>query len=249
MQQWNPETYAKNARFVSDLGQPLFDLLQLKPGEKVLDLGCGDGVLTEKLVAAGGDVFGVDASAEQVQATQQRGITAQVCSAEELPFTEAFDAVFSNAVLHWIKDQPTALAHIFRALKPGGRFIAEMGGIGCVETLRQALHETLRGRNLNPWDFDPWFFPSLEQYSLLLNAQGFEIDSIVLIPRPTPLPGDIRGWLETFAQPFLSQLSPGDRAACLDEVRARVMPTLYQEETGWTADYTRLRFRAFRPTR
>ena len=108
-QVWNPESYAKNARFVSDLGEPLLDLLQLAPGESVLDLGCGDGALTEKLVAAGGLVLGVDASAEQVQATCQRGLKAKVCTAEDLPFVEEFDAVFSNAVLHWVKDQPIAI--------------------------------------------------------------------------------------------------------------------------------------------
>ena len=246
-QEWNPETYSKNARFVSDLGAPLFDLLQLQPGEKVLDLGCGDGALTEQLVAAGGIVLGVDASVAQVQATQQRGIAAQVYSAEELPFCEEFEAIFSNAVLHWVADQPTALAHIFRALKPGGRFIAEMGGFGCVNTIRQALHETLRARKLDPWDYDPWFFPSVAEYSSLLQAQGFEIDSILLFPRPTPLPGDILGWLETFAQPFLHTFSPNERAACLEEVRTRLQPTLYREDSGWTADYTRLRFRALRP--
>lgn len=246
-QQWNPETYAKNARFVSDLGAPLFDLLQLQPGEKVLDLGCGDGALTEKLVASGGIVWGVDASPEQVQATQARGIAAQVGSIEELPFSAEFDAVFSNAVLHWVKDQPTALNRIFRALKPGGRFIAEMGGYGCVDTIRQALHETLRAREIDPWKYDPWFFPSVEEYSALLQAQGFEIDSIVLFPRPTPLPGDILGWLETFAQPFLYAFSASERAACLEDVRARVKPVLFREETGWTADYTRLRFCVFRP--
>ena len=122
-----------------------------------------------------------------------------------------------------------------------------MGGFGCVEAIRRALHETLRARNLDPWQYDPWFFPSVEEYSSLLQAQGFTIASILLFPRPTPLPGDIGGWLETFAQPFLHAFSPSERATYLDEVRARVQPTLYREDSGWTADYTRLRFRALRP--
>jgi trans-aconitate methyltransferase len=245
-QTWNPETYARNARFVSDLGEPLLELLQLTPGEKVLDLGCGDGALTEKLVAAGGLVLGVDASAEQVQAARQRGLSAEVYRAEELPFVEEFDAVFSNAVLHWVKDQKTALAHIFRALKPGGRFIAELGGYRCVETIREALHEALRGRGIDPWEYDPWFFPTAEEYDTLLKNEGFEVDSIAHFPRPTPLPGDVSAWLETFGQPFLLAISPDDRSSYIDEVRERLRPALFKEEQGWVADYTRVRCRAFR---
>ncbi len=245
-QTWNPERYAKNARFVSDLGEPLLDLLQLVPGEKVLDLGCGDGALTEKLAAAGGLVLGVDASVDQVQATRQRGLDAEVFAAEDLPFVEEFDAVFSNAVLHWVRDQPMALAKIYRSLLPNGRFVAEMGGFGCVATIRNALHESLRDRGIDPQDYDPWFFPTVDQYRVLLEDQGFEIDSIVLFPRPTPLPGDLSGWLETFAQPFLRALPSEDWQTCIEEVRDRAYPTLFHSDQGWVADYTRLRFRAIR---
>ena len=104
-----------------------------------------------KLVAKGGLVHGIDASAEQVQAARQRGLEAEVCRAEDLPFIEEFDAVFSNAVLHWVKNQTTALAKIYRSLKPGGRFVAELGGFGCVETIRSTLHQLLRGRGIDPW--------------------------------------------------------------------------------------------------
>ena len=245
-QVWNPESYAQNARFVSDLGESLLDVLQLVPGERVLDLGCGDGALTEKLVAAGGLVLGVDASAEQVQSTRQRGLEAEVCTAEDLPFFEEFDAVFSNAVLHWVKDQPTALAKIYRSLKSNGRFVAELGGFGNVTTIRSALHEALHRRSVDPWAADPWFFPTVDEYRTLLEAQGFEVDSIVLFPRPTLLPGDISKWLETFAQPFLRAVPPDSWNACIEEVRDRVRPILFQEGQGWVADYTRLRFRAIR---
>ncbi|MCY7324454.1 MAG: methyltransferase domain-containing protein [Phormidesmis sp. CAN_BIN36] len=245
-QTWNPESYAKNARFVSDLGEPLLNLLQLVPGERILDLGCGDGALTEKLVAAGGLVLGVDASAEQVQATRQRGLEAEVCTAEDLPFVEEFDAVFSNAVLHWVKDQPIAIAKVYRSLKPNSRFVAELGGFGNVATIRNALHAALRDRGINPQEFDPWFFPTVDEYQTLLEDQGFEVDSIVLFARPTLLPSDISGWLETFAQPFLRAVPLDDRDDCIEEVRDRVYPILFQEGEGWVADYTRLRFRAIR---
>lgn len=245
-QNWNPEIYARNARFVSNLGEPLIELLEPAPGEKILDLGCGDGALTEKLVAAGCLVFGVDASAEQVKAARQRGLEVEVCSVESLPFSQEFDAVFSNAVLHWVKDQPTALARIFRSLKPGGRFVAEFGGAGNVVTIREALHEALRLRGLNPWIHDTWFFPTAEEYSELLKAQGFEVDSITLFPRPTPIPGDISGWLETFARPFLLEVPPQDRASCIEEVRERLRPNLFRAGQGWVVDYVRLRLRAVR---
>jgi trans-aconitate methyltransferase len=245
-QTWNPENYAKNARFVSDLGEPLLALLQLVPGERILDLGCGDGALTEKLVAGGGLVLGIDASVEQVQAARQRGLEAEVCRIEDLPFVEEFDAVFSNAVLHWVKNQSTALAKIYRSLKPGGRFVVELGGFGCVATIRGALHETLRGRGVDPWAYDPWYFPTAEEYQALLQDQGFEIDSIALFPRPTLLPGDISGWLVTFAQPFLLAVSQENWDCYIEEVSERVRPTLFEEGRGWVADYTRLRCRAVR---
>lgn len=247
-QTWNPESYAKNARFVSELGEPLLELLQLVPGEKILDLGCGDGALTEKLVAAGGLVLGMDASYAQVQAARQRGLNAEVCRAEDLPFVEEFDAIFSNATLHWVKDQATALAKIYRSLKPGGRFVAELGGFGCVETIRKALHEALQRRGIDPLAYDPWFFPTADEYNTLLQAQGFEVDSMVLFPRPTPLPGDISAWLETFAQPFLLAISPNDWEVCIAEVREQVRSTLFHGEQGWVADYVRLRFCSVRPT-
>jgi trans-aconitate methyltransferase len=245
-QHWNPEVYARNARFVSELGEPLLELLQPVPGEKVLDLGCGDGALTVKLIDAGCLVLGVDASVEQVQAARRRGLQAEVYRAEALPFFEEFDAVFSNAVLHWVKDQSAALARIFRSLKPGGRFVAELGGAGCVAIIREALHRALSVRGIDPWAHDPWVFPTAEEYSSLLKDRGFEIDSITLFPRPTPLPGDICGWLETFAQPFLLEVPSQERAGFIEEVRDSVKPGLFRAGQGWTADYVRLRLRAVR---
>jgi SAM-dependent methyltransferase len=245
-QQWNPETYEKNARFVSDLGAGVVDLLAPKAGERVLDLGCGDGALTEKLVAAGCRVVAVDASAEQVAGAVKRGLDARVARAEALMFDNEFDAVFSNAVLHWIKDADGVIASVARALKPGGRFVAEFGGFGCIATIRDALIAALERRGVDANAADPWYFPTDTDYRAKLEAHGFAVGFMALFPRPTPLPGDAGAWLETFAQPWLGAVAPADRPALIAEVCEAMRPTLYSPESGWVADYVRLRFAAER---
>jgi SAM-dependent methyltransferase len=243
-QTWDPATCAANARFVSDLGEPLVHLLQPRPGERILDVGCGDGALTEKLARTGCRVLGVDASEAQVRAARDRGLEAEVCRIEDLPFAQQFDAVFSNAVLHWVRDQPAALDRIRRALKAGGRFVAEFGGFGCVNHIRQALHAEVRERGDDPWAHDPWYFPTAEAYGALLKTQGFDVESIALFPRPTPLPGEMAGWLLTFAQPFLRAIPEPERPAFVERVSERLRPALFEEGRGWIADYVRLRFRS-----
>jgi trans-aconitate methyltransferase len=246
-QHWNPDTYARNARFVSDLGRGVFELLAPKPGERVLDLGCGDGALTEKLVAAGCRVIAIDSSAEQIGAARARGLDARRGSAETLPFKAEFDAVFSNAVLHWIRDAVSVIAAVHRALKPGGRFVAEFGGAGCVQTVRLALIDAANRRGLDGAALDPWYFPTEAAYRSLLAAQGFTIRAMVLFPRPTPLPGDITDWLDTFAQPFLAAVPARERDAFVQEIRCAVAPALFDPLRGWSADYIRLRFDAEKP--
>ena len=148
-QTWDPACYARNARFVSDLGSPVVDLLAPKPGERILDLGCGDGVLTKKLADLGCEVVGIDSSVPQVEAARELGVNAFAMSAEDLQYEEEFDAVFSNAVLHWIRRPDVLLAGAYRSLKPGGRFVAECGGHGCVHKIRTALVDALDRRGLD----------------------------------------------------------------------------------------------------
>lgn len=241
---WNPASYDKEARFVTDLGLPVMELLDPRPGERILDLGCGDGVLTAKLAAAGCPVVGVDSSGAFVQSARERGLDARLMRAEELAFDGEFDAVFSNAVLHWIKDVDAMLAGVRRALRTGGRFVAEFGGEGCVRTIHAALYAALARRGIAPADFDLWHFRSDEVFRGHLERHGFFVEEIRLFPRPTPLPGGLRSWLEIFASHLLSALPEAQRQACMIEVEDAVRPVLCDEKGGWTADYVRLRFRA-----
>lgn len=241
-QTWDPTRYAKNAGFVPELGLPVLELLAPVAGERILDLGCGDGVLTQKLHDIGVDVKGVDASVEQIEAARRAGLDADVVDGHALNFEREFDAVFSNAALHWMKRPDEVLTGVARALKPGGRFVAEMGGYMNVAALRVACWASLKARNIDPADFDPWYFPSPAAYGEKLEKAGFQVEEIQLIPRQTPLPGDVRGWLDTFCESFLNAVPAGEQTILLDEIAALVEPMLQDEKGNWTADYVRLRF-------
>ena len=246
-QRWDPDRYARNARFVADLGAPLVELLAPQPGETILDLGCGDGALTEALVAAGAAVVGVDGSAEQVAAARARGLDARQADGQTLDFEAAFDAVFSNAALHWMRKADAVIAGAWRALKPGGRFVAEMGGAGNVAGIIAALLAALEARGIDGRSANPWYFPTPEDYRRHLEAQGFEVQSIALIDRPTPLPGAMADWLETFAETFLKLVPAEARGSLAAEVSEILRPTHCDCEGRWTADYVRLRFSARKP--
>lgn len=243
-QNWDASRYATNAAFVPALGQPVLELLQPQPGERILDLGCGDGVLTEKLSATGATVVGVDSSPSMVAAARQRGLDARVMNAIKLPFDEEFDAVFSNAVLHWIKDDPdAAIAAVFRALRRPGRFVGEMGGHGCVAAINLALIAGLEKRGIqDAASVCPWYFPTVDDYTARLERAGFVPESVQLIPRPTPLPAGMRAWLETFANPLCAVLPEDQRGEYLDEATKLLSSVLCDEKGRWTADYMRLRF-------
>jgi trans-aconitate methyltransferase len=243
-QTWDSESYAKNARFVTDLGAPVLELLAPKPGERILDVGCGDGVLTRRIADLGCRVVGLDSSAALVAAARMRGLTVIEASASAMEFDREFDAVFSNAALHWMKEADTVVDRVARALKPNGRFVAEMGGHNCVQTILAALIEELDRRGYDGLAANPWYFPTAEDYSERLVRRGFEVRYVALIPRPTPLPGDVMGWLATFSGSFTGLLPPAERRDYLESVRSRLQPRLCDAHGNWTADYVRLRFDA-----
>lgn len=240
---WNPESYARDARFVSDLGEPLLQILDPKPGELILDLGCGDGTLGEK-IAARSNLVGVDSSMPFLKSARGRDLTVVQMDGQQLALKRCFDAVFSNAALHWMKRPEKVLEGIANCLKPHGRFVGEFGGKGNVETIRAALHAGLRKRSIDPWQFDPWYYPAAEEYSELLKRIGFLVRYIEIIPRPTKLPGDIVQWLELFAQPFTKSLTDADKQEFIHEVREALQCRLRQSDGTWYADYVRLRFSA-----
>ena len=238
-QQWNPIAYQQHGRFVSDLGAPVLDLLEARKGERILDLGCGDGALTRKLAEMGCDVLGVDSSAPMVEAARALGLDAKVMDGQSLDFRDEFDAVFSNAALHWMPHAERVIAGVWRALKPGGHFVAEFGGHGNVATIVGALRAALVARRADiP---NPWFFPTPEQYRALLEKQGFHVQFVALSPRPTLLPGDVRAWLTTFAQPFLSAVAEEERPAFLAELADSLRAPLCDADGKWWADYVRIR--------
>lgn len=243
-QDWDARAYAANARFVADLAGDVVRLLDPKPGERILDLGCGDGALTELVIDAGAVVTGVDASADQVAAARARGVEAQVVNGHELNFAAEFDAVFSNAALHWMQQLDCVVAGVARVLKPGGRFVGEMGGSGNVVKILAAMDDVMTRRGHPGLPGLPWAFPSPEEFGARLKSHGFVVRSMELIPRPTRLPGDIGGWLDVFCESFFRVLDPADRGAARDDIIEALRPVLADADGAWWADYVRLRFSA-----
>jgi trans-aconitate methyltransferase len=250
-QTWDPLAYERNGAFVHGLAGGVLEWLEAQPGEYVLDLGCGDGQLTRRIAESGAHVLGVDASAEMVMAARERGVEAEHANAEELPFRNAtFDAVFSNAVLHWVRDQDRMMQQVHRVLKPGGRFVAEMGGHGNVAAIHVAFTATLERHGFGDRERGINYYPSTSAYSERLAQHGFSVEKMALIPRPTKLPDTgMEGWLRTFRRGVLQGLPEDEREAVVRETAQLLQPALRDEAGNWIADYVRLRFVARTGTR
>jgi trans-aconitate methyltransferase len=234
--QWDAADYARVGGFVPALGQAALALLDPQPGEAILDVGCGDGTLTQAILERGASVVGIDNSLSMVGAARARGLDARLMDAAQLKFSEAFDAVFSNATLHWVLDKERAARAIWFALKPGGRFAGEMGGEGNLAVLRQALDDELVARGFGPPTYAANWYPSVEEFVALYEAAGFRDIDARLIERPTPLEHGVAAWVLTFRAGWLDRAGvPHDeRQTIADAVAARVGTNI--------ADYVRLRF-------
>ena len=246
-QRWFADRYAANARFVSDLAEPLIELLAPQKGELVLDLGCGDGALTKLVFDSGATVIGADASFDQVAACNKLGVPSVAMDGHNLAFNEVFDAILTNAALHWMISPDDVINGMWAALKPGGRLVGEMGGAGNIATIIRALTEALTRRGLQDKIVFPWFFPKEEDYRRRLESRGFNVDYIELIPRPTPLPGELAAWLDTFGEQFVFLVPANEREGFKEEVAQMVRSELFEPHGRWVADYVRLRFSATRP--
>lgn len=233
---WDAGDYARVGGFVPELGAAALDLLDPRPGEHILDVGCGDGSLTLKIKESGADVVGIDNNLSMVAAAKAKGLDARLMDAADLKFGEAFDAAFSNATLHWVLAKERAARAIWFALKPGGRFVGEMGGAGNLSALREALDKVLVERGFGPPTYASNWYPTVEEFDAVYAQAGFADIDAELIERPTPLEHGITAWVTTFRKGWL------DRAGVPEEQRAAIGDAVAREVGGSVADYVRLRF-------
>jgi SAM-dependent methyltransferase len=241
---WDPQAYGRDAGFVHGMAGGVVEWLDAQAGERILDLGCGDGQLSVRVEASGAAVTGVDASAEMAAAARARGIAAEQAAAERLPFADgSFDAVFSNAVLHWVRGQDAMMDEVRRVLRPGGRFVAEMGGHGNVAAIRVALMAVLERHGYAGLEDAANYYPTAEAYTRRLTRHGFGVERIELIPRPTRLAETgMKGWICTFRNGVLERLPENLRETVVEETAQLLAPALQDEQGNWTGDYVRLRF-------
>lgn len=247
---WDSNLYEDKHAFVWQYGEDLLKLLNPKPGELILDLGCGTGQLTEKIASIGAEVMGIDHAPTMIEKARQNypHLRFQVADARNFQLEQPFDAVFSNAALHWIKEAEAAIASVHQALKSGGRFVAEFGGKGNIQSILKALYQAFAELNLNAESLNPWYFPSIAEYTTLLEKQGFDVTYAILFHRPTPLEdkeAGITNWIQMFAGTFLAGLSTEQQIQVTRTVEEYLKPILYQEGT-WIADYRRIRIFAIK---
>ena len=247
---WDAGEYARVGGFVAELGAPVLDLLDPQPGELILDIGCGEGALTRKILERGATVVGVDNSHSMVAAAQAAGLDARLLPAEEMNFAAEFDAAFSNAALHWVLAKEQAAAAIFRSLKPGARFAGEMGGEGNIAILRRGIRAELQSRGYTLPAQDPQWYPTADAFRSVYASAGFERIEAQLIPRPTPLKAGVAAWVKTFRAGWLdaADVPESERDEIASAIERRLAPELQQPDGSWSADYVRLRFTMRKPS-
>ena len=233
---WDAADYAEVGGFVAELGAAALDLLDPQPGETILDVGCGEGALTEKIAERGARVVGIDNSPEMVAAAQARGLDARLVDVADMGFAAEFDAVFSNATLHWVLAKEEAARSIAFALKPGGRFAGEMGGTGNLQRLREALDDELIIRGYVPPSGSTNWYASPEEFAAVYEAAGFTAIDARLIERPTVIDHGLAAWVTTFRKGWF------DRSGVPEAERAEIAAAVASRFAENVADYVRLRF-------
>lgn len=243
---WDSEGYDDDHSFVFEYGEEVVDLLDPEDDERILDIGCGTGYLTDRIAASGADVVGLDASEEMIQEARENYSRCEFVHADARTFSfeKQFDAVFSNAALHWIPDQDAALESIADALRSDGRFVAELGGAGNVSAIIKAVREVAATRGYEVTS--PWYFPTIGEYASTLESHGLETRYATLFDRPTELengPDGLVNWLEMFGDSLLAPIPEAERSAVISAVEDTLRDELYRDGT-WIADYRRLRVQA-----
>jgi len=245
---WDADLYDSKIRFVSEQGKEVVHLLKPQPGERILDLGCGTGDLTYEIARSGAIPLGIDLSPSMVEKARRKFPDLQfaVVNAETFRTTEQFDAVFSNAALHWMKGAAEVIKSVWLALRPGGRFVAEFGGKGNVNTIMKGITGVLAEHGISAAERNPWYFPSIGEYCSLLEQQGFHVTYAVHFDHPPLLEGGESGlkhWLHMFCDDFFQTTTAIERETMMDQIAEKLKPVLYQNGT-WFADYRRIRIRA-----
>ncbi len=240
---WDAAGYQARFSFVFKHGEGVVELLDPRPGERILDLGCGSGQLTAKIADAGAIVEGIDQSPDMIAQARANypAIKFEVADATAFTLDIPVDAVFSNAVLHWVKNASAAIECVYRALKPGGRFVLEMGGIGNTKALLGAVREVAGELEL------PWFYPTIGEYSAVLERAGFEVRYATLFDRPTVVEGEngLDDWLVMFGGKMFGGISDERKREIRTEVGIGCVPCSFRDG-NWTIDYRRLRVVAVR---
>lgn len=245
-QKWNAKLYDNNHQFVSEYGHDLIELLSPKEDERILDLGCGTGDLACEIKKTGAEVIGVDASEEMIKAAmvKHRDIEFQVMDATKLNFTRPFKSVFSNAVLHWIKTPQKVLKEVYNLLDENGRFVCEFGGKDNCKIILESVIKHMKAMN---YDYDeenfPWYFPSIGEYTSLMEKEGFHVTYAVHFERPTKLMDEelgLKKWIDMFVGNLIKDVNKEDQDKLIVAVEKDLKETLFKDG-HWYADYKRIR--------
>lgn len=246
---WDASQYDKQHSFVSKLGAGIMEFLDPQPGERILDVGCGTGHLTNTIAERGATAVGLDSSHEMIDVARRNYPTVEfICGdIREFRSSDSFDALFSNAVLHWVQPPQSAVARMSEVLRPGGRLVVEFGGYGNVAQICSALEATvqqLTGTTVSAVNY----FPRISEYTRLLEEYGFEVTLARLFDRPTQLEGGecgLEGWLQMFRRPIIDALKPAERVQVISQTQNILRSKLFRDG-AWYADYRRLQIVARR---